>query len=447
MNLTNKTNTNRSNKSLLNQTMNLNFNLDYDLINYMDINQIDKKIYAIRYVLITYVYPVLIIFGILGNSFSFLALSKIGRTKIKSNRNFTFCLATLCLTDMCLLVFGCLREYLEEVFRFELRAYSIYTCRFFFCVCYLFSAFSSYLYALIAYDRWNAIKNPFTYKQNNRVKENKKRILFIFCYCILISWPFAYFVSFSQIKINHLINKSICELSPKFYWKLTILDAALYCILPFSITFLFSVITLAKLVKKKYLKPSNNITSLDFDKNVKINYPLKRMRVIFKRKPTLTHAKLESKYCQVDSIQDETSLSDKRFIIKKTRIPSFKIKRSSNVKTTTMLLTLPISYLMVTMPPFAIMIIEFIDTFTSQNKQEIPKSYENEFALAKTLMYGHNSFNILFFMLVGQSLRLDLKLLFMHKKRRRRAELSSCERNRRNKSNVESFKSGMSDTN
>ena len=50
---------------------------------------------------------------------------------------------------------------------------------------------------------------------------------------------------------------------------------------------------------------------------------------------------------------------------------------------------------------------------------KVEKDFETEFVFSKTLMHINNSFNILFLMLFGKSLRKDLKKIFFNFKIRK----------------------------
>ena len=73
----------------------------------------------VRYNLVKFIYPVLLVFGLLGNFISFLAMLKKYKTETKYNKymnnknkphTFSFCLALLCMADFFLLIVGCLSE-------------------------------------------------------------------------------------------------------------------------------------------------------------------------------------------------------------------------------------------------------------------------------------------------------------------------------------------------
>ena len=109
-----------------------------------------NKSNGIRVSLIKHVYPVLFIFGLIGNCLSLMLISKTYRQKSKENRNFLFCLSVICYSDLFVLIFGLFREYLEEIIGYKIRSHSIYSCKFIFLSVYFFSSFSSYIYAFIA---------------------------------------------------------------------------------------------------------------------------------------------------------------------------------------------------------------------------------------------------------------------------------------------------------
>ena len=92
----------------------------------------------IKYNLIKYLYPFMFVLGLFGNLFSISVLLKINRSKSKANRNFSSCLIMLAFSDIILILFGCLREYCEEILNWKIRSHSNYICKIFFFICYLF---------------------------------------------------------------------------------------------------------------------------------------------------------------------------------------------------------------------------------------------------------------------------------------------------------------------
>ena len=205
----------------------------------------------IRPILIKWIYPILLLFGIVGNGLPLVLMVKIYKSKKKENRNFSLCLAVLCIADLSVLLFAGLLEYLDEVLHAKIRSYSDYTCKFYFFNVYLFSTFSSYLYGFIAFERWYAVSNPIEYKQI-KMEKNKQIILYIFAYCCLISLPFLYYPSIVEAIVpradSQLHFEDVCEKSYSSDVLLMALDAIFYCFIPFLITILFSILTLVKLV-------------------------------------------------------------------------------------------------------------------------------------------------------------------------------------------------------
>ena len=64
----------------------------------------------LRLVLIKYIYPQLLLVGILDNALSLLIMVKTFKKERKENRNFSFCFSIVSLADLSILLFGCLRE-------------------------------------------------------------------------------------------------------------------------------------------------------------------------------------------------------------------------------------------------------------------------------------------------------------------------------------------------
>jgi len=236
-----------------------------------------------------------------------------------------------------------------------------------------------------------------------------------------------------------------------------ILDGVFYCFIPFLITLGFSNLTLFKLIQKKKRNKSttntdskttintinrNQITSPqkmeNKNKSVGIKPTKSKQRKANRSKKTKTsnlhtvvfkNFKIELIDENPISLQNSNSIQregcakisqtdqDRRMSIKnenlvKLKTPLVNPNRTSGFKTTIMLMTLPISYLISTFPVFVIISMQFINNVI---RDEAENDYETEFAISKCIMYLNNSFNILFFMLCGESVRNDLKKYFSRK--------------------------------
>lgn len=157
----------------------------------------------IAYNLVKYVYPIILLFGIVGNFVSFLAmLNKYKQSKFHKSSYFTFsfCLMILCLADFGMLVVGCLSVYLEQIHSHVIpsmlhRSSSLLACKAFRFACYLLSSFVSYLHAYIAIDRWYAVARPIKHKQKwqKSMRQSQRHLFALFVFCFVICLPFLYF--------------------------------------------------------------------------------------------------------------------------------------------------------------------------------------------------------------------------------------------------------------
>lgn len=354
----------------------------------------------LRYNLIKYLYPVLLVFGILGNILSAIVMIKIfkSRKKNANNRNFSFCLAILCLSDCAILLFGCFREYAEEIFNISIRSSSIYSCKLFYFGCYVFSSFSANLYAFIAFERWQAITHPIKYKQKH-VIQNQKSISLVFLYCFCMSLPFLILPTL-QNSINPTRNDpndySIavkCSISHNLMLSellVTLLDSLFYCLIPFLITFAFSILTWAQLI----IKRRTSTPQIDDNNHKKIARHL-------------NHSTIRS---------------------------------SSKLKVTIMLYAYVITYMITTFPIFVIILLQLHFNYILKNSY----NFETELAVSKMLMYINNSINILFLILFGKNLRKDFITILTFKIRKNKYESEIIRESETSlKQNQASFKSAL----
>ena len=88
-------------------------------------------------------YPIILIFGLLGNLLSLIIMLKIYRGKKRGEQRFLINLIALSIADLAVLTFSCFREYSDDVLEWRLRSANLFFCKFFYFNCYLFSCFSS----------------------------------------------------------------------------------------------------------------------------------------------------------------------------------------------------------------------------------------------------------------------------------------------------------------
>jgi hypothetical protein len=136
----------------------------------------------IKYNLLKFIYPILLLFGIIGNLISFLVMVRI-YYRGKNFKQFALSLAALSIADLGILVFACLMEYLEEFLQFHIKSSHLIVCKMFFFVCYLFSSFSAFLHAFIAAERWMVVAVPLKSKSTCTFRFNQLMIILIFFIC------------------------------------------------------------------------------------------------------------------------------------------------------------------------------------------------------------------------------------------------------------------------
>lgn len=324
---------------------------------------------------VKYFYPIILAFGILSNMFSFWIMVKIYSQK--KNAKFALSLAILSLTDLAVLIFGCLSDYTERVYDFSLRSSSIYVCKFMFYSCYLFSCYSAYIHAWICYDRYKSIVSPI---RSNALKSKRKRktILGIFIFSMVLSAPFIYFANINEV-LTILIDsrtsqeiihfKEQCQLHQDDFavdLAQALIDLLLYEFTPLLIIIIFSSLSVRELiqnraqfiqVKDRNMRTSSIVTNLD----------------------------------QEEIVDCKMSKNVRRCV------------SSSNMKTTLMLGIIPLSYLLTKLPIFVIILLKLKNNFLE--KENSKNVYAKEYEIAKTLMFFNYSINIFYYVILGKNYR------------------------------------------
>lgn len=339
--------------------------------------------------ILKYIYPTILIFGLMGNMISLAATIRIYRRK-KHSCKFAINFAALSMANLAVLTFDCFREYSDYILDWGLASRSEILCKTIFFNCYLSGCFSAYLHAFISVERWYALANPNRFKKGT--PRNKRIICALFIACVFISSPPIFFAGIKEIvafnKRNSIDTKIFkeCLLSVNNYFYdliLSIADFILLLSIPFLVTFLFSFFSLVRL-----FKTSNALSE---------EIPLERCNLDSTR--NLMHHKVinaETKSLKNESILDSTAKNSsfKRSTLGLVEGNLIDRNPSADLKITVMLLALPISYLITTLPCFIVRIIGF---HQFRNNSSSDYDNETEMMIGKTLMYVNNSVNIVFY--------------------------------------------------
>lgn len=222
------------------------------------------------YLFIKYSYPLLLLFGLCGNALTFLVMCRVHNRK-RNFQKFSLSLGTLALADIAILIFGCLIDYLEEVAGLTVKALSPASCKLTLFACYLFSCYSAYLHAFIAVERWNAISRPLSSLTRFTFKTNRLILGALFLLCIIINLPLLWFPSVNPIAIVDestaigLRTLDECQIQQDFI--LALIDSFFNCLMPFSLTVIFSILTLIKLIHIK-----STASAVDTNEEININH-------------------------------------------------------------------------------------------------------------------------------------------------------------------------------
>lgn len=272
---------------LTNQTLNTILGSDsYNMSKYVEKICLDLPMKLIKHEadqmklnLIKYFYPILLIFGIIGNLISFCVMVRIYK-RGKNFQKFALSLAALSIADLGILLFGCSIEYIEDFLGFQIRSSHEYICKLSVFICYLFSSFSAFLHAYIAAERWLAVSNPFKSKSTCTFRLNQILIIIIFMICLIFNMPLLWFSTLiekivldkhSALGVQIMKECEVSEISFEFQIILTLIDSLFYCLIPFVVTSVFSGLTLVQLTKIKSIDENpneGNLTNIKFKKRV-----------------------------------------------------------------------------------------------------------------------------------------------------------------------------------
>lgn len=185
--------------------------------------------------LLKWVYPILATFGIIGNTASLKLIARTCKQSVWLQK-FSVFFKTQALTDLIVVLFGCLREYFEDYHLIQIRSSSLFACKFTFFVYYLSGCFSTYLNVIITA---MSATEPFSARTSRFV------ITILFFACVCVNMPFLLYTSLNE-NIN-MVNE--CQLNETPYeLEIVFIDNIISSLVPLLIATIFFTVSLVRFI-------------------------------------------------------------------------------------------------------------------------------------------------------------------------------------------------------
>ena len=330
---------------------------------------------------------------------------------------------------MFVLIFGCAREWLENTFNLEIKTMNNQSCKIILYLCYVASSFSAWIHVFIAIERWLAIIKPLKIKIICTSKINRIINISLLFLCLIINSPLLWFSELDEKLISSTDNSlgisvtKICEVrhDDLFVNALIIFtDSIFYCLLPFVVIFIFSSIAIYKLIHAKTARSLNVRSSTSSIRSYSStrsgsskNYcqTAERVNFITNRPATVAICREIKESTQKTNLIWYYKNSGKA--LRKSRSKSLQknTKQKSQLKSTIMLLSLPVCYMTTELPIIILIFIGWIDrqyySYDETSKDETSHYFMIAHLIASILVYINSSINILFYILFGKYFRQD----------------------------------------
>ncbi|XP_063416038.1 C-C chemokine receptor type 1-like [Mytilus trossulus] len=194
----------------------------------------------------TYVSPVLIVVGILGNCLNLAVLKKLRFWR----RTPLFLLFILAITDITVLLDGLLRYWIEYTFKLDIRTLSDASCKINLFVLYFAMQYSSWVLVCLIIDRFIKTNFPFLYM---RVATIRKTSIIALAAFIILAGINMHFFWTNGIKGK---NGACGNLTPAYEYfgeyVFTYIDLVILSLLPFTIMLILNIFVYRAL--RKHLK-------------------------------------------------------------------------------------------------------------------------------------------------------------------------------------------------
>ncbi|XP_061162897.1 growth hormone secretagogue receptor type 1-like [Saccostrea echinata] len=302
--------------------------------------------FRISKLILLYVSPFILFFGVFGNLLSFIVLQH-QRKKVSTY----FYLSILSIVDLGVLLTGLTRIWGEQLTGKDIQDFSDLTCKLSIFFGHLFSYASVWIIIAVTVERFVVVKYPFRNLSKCRMRKAKISCAIIFTVICIIN---VHFLVLAEIQVKNGVPK--CAIIPSssalmhdiWPW----IDAAVYSFLPFSILVVLNSVIVHSICKAK----KRRIRMMSFNRR------------------------------SVES-------------------PSISKFSKENRKTTVMLLALSCAFLLTTLPMnVAIIISSFWNNSVNRTFEELAKLHLVK-AIAEMLMYINHSINFLFYCALGEKFR------------------------------------------
>ncbi|PVD21427.1 hypothetical protein C0Q70_19600 [Pomacea canaliculata] len=321
-----------------------------------------------RKFLLTYVPPVLIVLGTLGNIVSFIVLRRRAMCKVSSY----LYLASLAVADSLVLYIGLLRLWLIELIEVDFHNSSDWVCKLMVSFGYIASDLSVWMIIAVTVERYIVVCFPL--RACTMCNTNRAKVVICFIALLIFCINIHFFWTVSLVEDSN--NVTNCQATPSHIYLVDEIwpwvDACFYSFLPFVTILILNILIISEVVKARTHR--QNLQSMN-----EYHYHQQRPQRPQQRRSTAA-----------------TVFGCRRFS-----------SPGEGTKLTVMLLTVSFTFLLTTLP----MNISLIVT-AFWNQQKHSERQMAQFNLAKTitelLMYVNHSINFFLYCATGQKFRKQI---------------------------------------
>lgn len=358
------------------------------------INRSIFETFQIKVILLKYVYPLLLVTGLVFNLIMILLIIRARKQYSHRHKDFfTSYLAILSISDIFLLIFSCLREYLEDFYMIKIRTDNIIMCRLFFFMGYLFNSFSAYIHVCLAIERWQNMKFKLKPITTSRSVADKIAVLLVLFICVVFSFTLSLLAKISDNLImsrNSVIGVDIvkeCEINNSLY-----IDIISIRLIPFLLTFMF---ILFAFIDKKFIKRNRSLTKKSHElrsSHEKTDYFLNKSKSNFNMENI--DILMQQENSNLNNTSDNHNNNNNAQLNRK--------HLETIQKNSTMLLWILISYEIMILPKLIVFVMGNLFIYIETENLSIA------YSLARSITYSNTCINLVIYLILGESVKFDL---------------------------------------
>lgn len=234
-----------------------------------------EKVHADR--IWTYVSPLLIFLGTIGN---ILAITVLSRRRSRKSSIAIF-LCTLGVSDIVHLNTGLLRQWIIAISETDIRIAGNAACKIHVFFVYFSGHCSSWLLVAVTCERFLGVWLPHKVKNGCSPKTSCIVIVVLLALLVSVDCNLLFALSVIEIKIDNITSLLVCGTSHEYAVNWHWIHLSVFCLIPFAILLIGNGSIILRLIKRRNHRKSQTSVEAKVDKTTQVTTLLVVLNIVF----------------------------------------------------------------------------------------------------------------------------------------------------------------------